>query len=297
MGLQNYSVKPMGEYLGGKFYIPNYQREYSWEENELSDFWQDLEYTVETNADHFFGQIVIHNDDEEEKKYIIDGQQRTITSVIFLRTIQLLFHKIYIEHGDLVKVGQNEVYISMAYLGNYDLTKRHLQLGLLYDDYFLNSILLNEPSSKKEKNRACEKLRKAYIFFYQKLNEKITKLKDPKDESTRVPLETNRQVEILDNYYTTFVEKFNVMYMEATKLEEAFIIFETLNARGRDLETADLLKNYIFSKSMDVDQSQVMWNSMITKLDKADPTKYIRHYWNSNHKFTREKESRYGICE
>ena len=87
-----------------------------------------------------------------------------------------------------------------------------------------------------------------------------------------------------------FKDKFNIMYMEATKLDEAFIIFETLNARGKDLETADLLKNYIFSKSKDTDKAQKLWNSMVAKLDKADPTKYIRYYWNSNHKFTRDKE-------
>ena len=291
MGLQNYAVKPMREYLGGFFHIPNYQREYAWEENELSDFWQDLIYTLETESEHFFGQIVVHSDDSNGKKYIIDGQQRTITSTIFLRTMQYLFHDIYNKNDDLKKAGHLEFLISMNYLGNYDDADRHLHLGVLYDDYFEKSIMNGAPSTKKEKVKACERLRKAYSYFFQKLNERITKPVDPDNpKSERVPLEASKQVDILERYYNTFVEKFNVMYMEATKLEEAFIIFETLNARGRDLETADLLKNYIFSKSKDVDNSQKLWNSMVTKLDKADPTKYVRHYWNSNHKFTRDKE-------
>lgn len=62
------------------------------------------------------------------------------------------------------------------------------------------------------------------------------------------------------------------MYIEATKLEEAFIIFETLNARGKDLETADLLKNFVFSKSKDVDDTQKKWNSIVDNLDKIDTT-------------------------
>ena len=77
--------------------------------------------------------------------------------------------------------------------------------------------------------------------------------------------------------------------MEATRLEEAFVIFETLNARGKDLETADLLKNYIFSQSKDITLAQKKWNSMVGILDKVDPTKYIRHFWNSRHDFTRDK--------
>ena len=46
------------------------------------------------------------------------------------------------------------------------------------------------------------------------------------------------------------------MYIEATKLEEAFIIFETLNARGKDLETADLLKKFVFQ------QVKKMWMTL-----------------------------------
>ncbi len=292
MALQNYSVKKMAAFLSDTYFIPNYQREYAWEENELGDFWQDLEYTIESKSEHFFGQIVVHNDDSDKKKYIIDGQQRTITSMIFMRALQYMFYVIYHEHGDIKKAGNNEMFINMAYLGNYEgVESHHLHMGELYEDYFSKNIMGDAPSTKKEKKKACERLRKAYLFFYNRLNEAITKPSDPADpKSPRVPLDPHKQVAILDEYYTVFKDKFNIMYMEATKLDEAFIIFETLNARGKDLETADLLKNYIFSKSKDTDNAQKLWNSMVTKLDKADPTKYIRYYWNSNHKFTRDKE-------
>lgn len=36
----------------------------------------------------FFEQIVIYNDTATKKKYIIDGQQRTVTSMLFLRAMQ-----------------------------------------------------------------------------------------------------------------------------------------------------------------------------------------------------------------
>ena len=83
MALQNCSIWDMRTFLGNTYRIPDYQREYSWEEDELGDFWDDLESTRQDSdqAPHFFGQIVVHHDGKE--KYIIDGQQRTITSVIF----------------------------------------------------------------------------------------------------------------------------------------------------------------------------------------------------------------------
>lgn len=93
MGFQNYGIKTIKDFLSGTYYIPNYQREYSWDTDELEDFWLDLMHTLNADdqRDHFFGQIVIHNNDDEKKKYIIDGQQRTITSTIFIRVFARIF--------------------------------------------------------------------------------------------------------------------------------------------------------------------------------------------------------------
>ena len=101
MALQNSSVWTMHTFLSETYHIPDYQREYSWEAEELGDFWDDLEATKkEPELIHFFGQIVVHNDENDGgKKYIIDGQQRTITSVIFLRALQLHYHRIYQDKG------------------------------------------------------------------------------------------------------------------------------------------------------------------------------------------------------
>lgn len=96
MALQNYAIEPMKTFLDGQYSIPNYQREYSWEENEIQDFLNDLEDTcANPSTIHFFGQIVVHNDEDSQTKFIIDGQQRTITSMIFC-TLFSFCTKIYI---------------------------------------------------------------------------------------------------------------------------------------------------------------------------------------------------------
>lgn len=105
------------------------------------------------------------------------------------------------------------------------------------------------------------------------------------------------KLEVLKKYYDTFTLRFKVLYMEATKLDEAFVIFETLNARGKNLETADLLKNYIFSraKSDSIDDAQKLWTDMTDSLNGVDTTSYIRHFWNSRHDLCREKELYRGL--
>ena len=282
MALQNCSIWNMQTFLGNTYHIPDYQREYSWEEDELGDFWDDLETTRQDDdqAPHFFGQIVVHHD--EKAKYIIDGQQRTITSVIFLRALQLFYEDIYLATQN-PDADERRTDITSMHIGRYTSkgNKLHLSLNAMDCDYFRDNIQLGRPQPKtKEKKKSHERMRKAYVFFYEKIESAL---------SAYSPEEIDDRIELLDSFFEAFSNRFEVLYMEATRLEEAFVIFETLNARGKDLETADLLKNYIFSQSKDIALAQKKWNSMVGTLDKVDPTKYIRHFWNSRHEFTRDK--------
>ena len=279
MALQNNSIMPMREYLSKTLYIPMYQREYSWDEVELDDFWKDLVTTKQDREVHFFGQIVIHNEDDK-KLYVIDGQQRTITSVIYLRALQ----KICSENA-IIKDTEDAKSIVDDIASLIGRNKRrsnelHLILGNDDKDYFINKIQSGYPApDRKEKKKSRERLRKAFLFFEAKLSDELADITDEDDLLDRI-----------ESFFKAFKDDFRVLYMEATKLNEAFIIFETLNARGKDLETADLLKNYFFSHTKNIKLAEEQWSLMIKELDGIDPTKFIRHLWNSGHDFSREKE-------
>lgn len=285
MSLQNLNKWSMKTFLMANIYhIPVYQRDYTWEEDELSDFWDDLEdtRTSENGTTHFFGQIVVHYDESEQQRYIIDGQQRTITSVIFLRALQIICDEIYKDTDN--KNAKEIMKDTETLIGtNTELKGNALRLVLSETDqeWFQDNIQLGKPQPEaKEKKKSRERMRKALIFFDRKLRDAYEKC-GAKSEYERL--------RDLYGYYKTFAEDFEVLYLEATKLEEAFVIFETLNARGKELETADLLKTYIFKQSKDVPLCQKKWTSMMDALGKSDATKYIRHFWNSSNELTRNK--------
>ena len=270
----------MKAYLDNTLYVPRYQREYSWDEAELEDFWADLTTTVQDQDVHFFGQIVIHHDEEEKKRYIIDGQQRTITTVIFLRALQRIYsgNAIIKEKSDAKSVDFQIANL----IGMKTRNDNGLRLILGHDDrdYFIDKIQTGYPDpNKKEKKKSQERMRKAFLYFEAKLSNEISGITDG-----------NELLDKIDALFKAVTEDFTVLYMEASKLDEAFIIFETLNARGKDLETADLLKNYFFSKAKDINIAEKLWSHMIDSLGGIDPTKFIRHLWNSGHDFSREKE-------
>ena len=76
----------------------------------------------------------------------------------------------------------------------------------------------------------------------------------------------------------------------------AFKVFETLNARGVQLSSSDLLKNYLFSvvdetqpHENEVEELEKLWSSIIGKLGTLKFEDYLRYYWNSSHKTVGKK--------
>ena len=281
MSFTHNDIYPIKIFLNNEYYIPNYQREYSWETDQIEEFWNDLEETISLNNNitHFFGQIVVHCDESRKKKYIIDGQQRTITSIIFLQVLKEKYHQLYKESDNtLDDANYAEMNISRDYIG----TKApfHLTLGEDSDnDCFIDIISNNNKKLKKHKKKSHSRMLNTYKFF----DNKVSAILEGKADA-------EEKIDVLNTFFDTFSQRFSVLYMEATQLEEAYIIFETLNARGKDLEASDLLKNFLFGKvKNDVELAQKKWLTMIDNLGGADPTKYIRSYWNSAHGLTNER--------
>ena len=71
------------------FNIPDYQRPYSWTENEAVALWDDLvEFWQDTKNSqlqtYFVGSVVLVKDDQTPESEVIDGQQRISTISLVL---------------------------------------------------------------------------------------------------------------------------------------------------------------------------------------------------------------------
>ena len=279
MAIKNFGMKPIHSFLMDDiYYIPDYQREYSWDKgDQLEDFWQDLNSTLENNRTHFFGQVVIH-EAEDGKHYIIDGQQRTCTSVILLSVLRDKF-SLYADNDDEAQNCKEDIRIK--YIGRWTSKKNELRLhiGISDREYFKENIQKARPYMEP-KTPSQKRIKEAYEYFDEKLSDVL-----------EIQSEDDEKVILLNKYYETLINKFNLMAITTDDMNEAFIIFETLNARGKELETSDLLKNYIFMESgTSIETIKNKWLVMNDTLDKKeDTTKLIRYYWNSGHDFAREK--------
>lgn len=73
------------------FVIPRFQREYSWESEQINQFWSDV--TENVSESYFIGSMVAYRIDRS-KLAVVDGQQRLTTITILLCAIREGFKSI-----------------------------------------------------------------------------------------------------------------------------------------------------------------------------------------------------------
>ena len=71
---------------GRSLYIPDYQRAYSWGENQLDQWITDLEEIAESGQQYYLGRILLEGPDKNGCFAVVDGQQRLTTILLFLWT-------------------------------------------------------------------------------------------------------------------------------------------------------------------------------------------------------------------
>ncbi|MFA4744683.1 DUF262 domain-containing protein [Helicobacter pylori] len=194
----------------GVFEIPSYQRGYAWQKEQLEDFWNDLEHVSKLgNQFHYMHSLTLReseNEFESSAFEIIDGQQRLATILILL--------------GLLAKITQNKD-------PKYSLI--NLEPILSYKYYGLNEAFraITEEEKDLEAFKTsfyAKNLIEAYAFFKEKISE--------------TPIES------LEKMFDALIKKmlFSVVGLNDNRIDP-FSSFETINNRGKDLSTLELLKN------------------------------------------------------
>ncbi|GAA8253875.1 hypothetical protein HpNP104_14390 [Helicobacter pylori] len=194
----------------GVFEIPSYQRGYAWQKEQLKDFWNDLEHVSKLGDKfHYMHSLTLRESENEFESgafEIIDGQQRLATSLILL--------------GLLAKTTQNKD-------KKYSLI--NLEPILSYKYYGLSEAFraITEEEKDLEAFKTsfyAKNLIEAYAFFKEKISD--------------TPVET------LEKMFDALIKKmlFSVVGLNDNRIDP-FSSFETINNRGKDLSTLELLKN------------------------------------------------------
>ena len=90
MSTKNQNSKQLQDLFSANLKVPAYQRAFAWEEPQLQQFVADmLEIAAAQNRQYYFGHFIVETDNKNECLWIIDGQQRLTTFVLFLMICNL----------------------------------------------------------------------------------------------------------------------------------------------------------------------------------------------------------------
>jgi uncharacterized protein with ParB-like and HNH nuclease domain len=233
-----------------KYTVDYFQREYSWQQKHIQQLVTDLtsafldDYDsgherrqVEQYNTYYLGPFVVSSKDG--KKSIIDGQQR-LTSLtllfIFLNNLQK-------------KIGGSESIESLVFAEKYGAKSFNIQVD--------------------ERKRCLEKL---FIDGEYQLQ--------PEDDESTVnmaarydDIEEAFPEELKSGAFPFFLDwlKHNVVLVEiaAYSDENAYTIFESMNDRGLNLTSTEMLKSFLlsrFSDPKDREKANYFWKDSIQKL-------------------------------
>lgn len=270
------------ELLGNsKIYkVPRFQRSYSWDESNWEELWLDI-LALKDNEEsiHYLGTIVLQTEDNKTFT-IIDGQQRMVTlSIIILGCLKQL--------DDLIKNGidpeknkeRKNIYINQ-YIGFKDpkalTNKSKLTLNDIDKDLY-NSYLaqLETPLNISKLPDSNQLLVKAYNYFIEKLKS--------------IGLKDNGEV-IVDFIESILSNKLIFIQIVVDDTLSAYTVFETLNARGVELTTTDLMKNYLFSlldSEIDINNLHPRWDRIVNAVTYRKFPVFLRYFINSQRQIVR----------
>lgn len=209
--------------------VPFYQRAYVWKEEQWERFLTDMEYVSDTQRHYFLGSIILKNGETPNMTDAFSSRKIIIDGQQRLTTL-ILFFKVL-----CLKVGCNGYFDHDFRFSNGDIAMQHGR-----NDSAAFKLVTSQNTAGEIKNTTPpSSIIAAYNFFMQKA--------DP----ARINLNVIKQ---------------NVQFVSVDLVdsEDEQQVFDTINSLGVRLTTAELLKNYFYSRD-NVREYEENWVSVFEK--------------------------------
>jgi len=236
-----------------QYVVPLFQRSYSWDKRQWDVLWGDilLLYEQENPRPHFMGSIVtmptVSVPQGVAKYLLIDGQQRLTTIFILL---SLLRDKARQNKQEKLAEKINNSFLINSYENDTDQYKL---LPTQSDRKAYQQIILNTPNPYPSQVLEC------YKFFERKVRQNSSDLE--------------RLLRLISN-------DLSIVSIVLSTDDNPHLVFESLNAKGRPLTQADLIRNYFFMR-IHINEQEIVYSQYWEPMQRSlanNLTECIRHY-------------------
>ena len=159
-----------------------------------------------------------------------------------------------------------------CYIGKRDpaslVRSRRLHLNQIDDGFYKDNLVQLKFSGVRALPKSSQLLRKCFLFYEDALKTEEKLKNDDGEAVTRLLSET-------------VAHQFQFIVITAADELGAYTVFETLNARGLNLTSADLIKNYLFMKMKtkeELDYMQSHWGKITGIVGQARIKHFLRFH-------------------
>lgn len=233
----------IGELYGNKdslYKIPQYQRPYKWEDEQVYKLWDDIYEAWENEEPNYFlGSIITAKPRDDEKSAyvdVVDGQQRLTTLMILfcvLRDLYPTINQAAAEENPFA-VDMDTINSSIALHGKSKRLKlnTHAAHQSDFEKLILNGNTLENKKPYKYQVRTDEEPKYKFINTALIFKEKLEELGE--DSAAE--------------FINFLFNQVKIIRIDCKNREFAIKLFQVLNDRGMDLTAADLIKSFLIEK-------------------------------------------------
>lgn len=219
--------------MEGKVIIPFFQRTYVWDLDNWEDLLNELMNIESKNT--FLGTVILKQlpsaSGEPKQLEVIDGQQRLTTLSILLKALYDAFEP------DIQQNIKNEIFNILFYKRDYtssDYNEVRIENSLVDSEYFKKVLTQSESINLSEIKDDDHRLLRCYKFFRENFNK----------------LSSQERSDLLNKILNT--ENKMLVVIDLDENDDEQTIFDTLNTAGVRLTSAEIIKNAIFKKLIDL---------------------------------------------
>ena len=277
----------LGQVIGSfsSIRVEDYQRTYSWTEDEIEEFFEDLTAASDVSVDsHFFGTLILQESENDARSVsVVDGQQRLTTVFITISAIRDEVSRLQVRelkprgHGRIPRRPYDEA-VSMLLAPEESANEYRFEPNRFIRQIMYKSIFA-EPDTQVELKKTHKNVTLALRKGTRTIRAKLRELLD------RQPDE-QAQLELLDQLLRTLKDKFMLLKIETSSLSESLDVFLTLNDRGMPLGPSDIVKGKIMmalGKGLEESQQTSMqeqinieWEYLVNEV--GEPETFMRHF-------------------
>jgi len=221
--LKRHRLINLKELLGGRYFkIPNYQRGYSWENEQRLDLLDDIVNICTKSYKHYTGTVVAKELRGDNRFEIVDGQQRLTSLIILLNEI------LYLQDSNLTDDDRSFLFNLINYRNN-NPHDRALTFSPEVDTFFVQNVIVRSKVDSVDcfENKSWQNMLDARMQFHSWL-------------------QNNYRSELL----TAILENLGFLFFQPEKNESVGVMFEVINNRGKRLSELEKIKNYLIYYSI-----------------------------------------------